>query len=248
MSSNFTHFRLMSVLLFLVFGLCSIYHSRAQSTDNHLIVLGEAVEEVPADQAMLTVNLSYTDEKDITLVYEQHKGARERLVAMLTELKVPTKDLHILQLLVRKERDYSMGGGGMGQPTEKFKGYQRVSVKFDDLKRYADVQQHLASNGFTDLTAAFSVSKQREIELRLFDQAVANAKEKADRLAKAISRTVKRIVRIGEAEENESVGNVRTTVFNPYMNNYMADPMRPVATIQQTFRSAAIVKVVYELN
>ncbi|SOD81121.1 SIMPL domain-containing protein [Spirosoma fluviale] len=222
--------------------------SSAQSTDNHLTVLGDASEEVPADQATLNVNLSYSDEKDITLVYEQHKTGRERLMALLTELRVPAKDIQLLQLMVRKERDFSMGGGGMGQPVEKFKGYQRIAIKFDDLKRYAQVQQRLASDGFIDLSSVFSVSNQREIELRLSDLAIAKAKEKAERMAKAISRTIKRVVRIGDIEETEAIGYVRANQNNIYMNSYTMDVNRPVSTIAQQFRLTTSVKVVFEMN
>ncbi len=216
--------------------------------DNHLVVSGEATEDVPADQATLNVNLTYSDEKDVTLVYEQHKAAREKLVGLLNELKVSAKDLQMLQLIVRKERDFSMMGGGMGPPVEKFKSYQRVSIKFNDLKQYAQVQQRLVSDGFSDMTSTFSVSNQQEIELRLSDKAVARAKEKADRLAKAISRSVKRVIRIGDLEENEPISGMRINLNNPYAVNFNGDPMRPAANIPQTFRFSTVVKIVFEMN
>ena len=246
MSIHYVQLRVLNLLFVLISLSFSTSEVLAQATDNHLTVVGDATEEVPADQAALTVNLSYSDEKDITLVYEQHKVGRERLVGLLTELKVPAKDLQFYQLLVRKERDYSMGGGGMGQAVEKFKGYQRVSIKFNDLKQYAQVQQRLASDGFNDMSSVFSVSNQRDIELRLYDQAVARAKEKADHLAKAVSRTIKRIVRIGDVEETEPIGFMRANMTN--INTYNVDAMRPVATIPQTFRYSSVVKIVFEMN
>ena len=237
--------------LFIFIGLLFQIHgtfAQPVDNDNHLVVSGEATEDVPADQATLNVNLTYSDEKDVTLVYEQHKAAREKLMGLLTELKVPTKDLQVLQLIVRKERDFSMMGGGMGPPVEKFKSYQRVSIKFNDLKQYERVQQRLVSDGFSDATSTFSVSNQREIELRLSEQAVARAKEKADRLAKAISRSVKRVVRIGDMEESEPISGIRINLNNPYLANFNGDPMRPAANIPQTFRFSAVVKIVFEMN
>ncbi|GAB3974503.1 hypothetical protein GCM10028806_30320 [Spirosoma terrae] len=227
-------------LLLLAIGYCTSLS--AQATNNHLTVLGEASEEVMADQATLNINLSFSDEKDITMVYEQHKAARERILAMLTELKVPAKDIQTQLLLVRKERDFSMGN----PPSDKFKGFQRVLIKFGDLKRYADIQQHIASNGFTDVATTFSLSNQRDIELRLFEQAVVNAQRKADRLAKAVSRSIKGIVRLGDTDENEVISTLRATTMLSYMNSYQTD--RPINAVQQTFRLNAVVKVVYELN
>ena len=231
MTSPACYSRVISALFVFVGLLFQPYGTLAQTTDNHLIVSGDATEEVSADQATLNVNLTYSDEKDITLVYEQHKAGRERLLGLLNELKVSAKDIQIFQLIVRKERDFSMGGGGMGQAAEKFKSYQRMTIKFNDLKQYAQVQQRLASDGFTDMGSAFSVSNQRDIELRLVDQAVARAKEKAERLAKAISRSIKRIVRIGDLEESEPVSSMRIILNNPYAANYGGDVTRPAATI-----------------
>lgn len=245
---RFLFLRVLGILFVFISLFFQSYGVLAQPTDNHLIVLGDATEEVSADQATLSINLTYSDEKDVTLVYEQHKAARERLIGLLNELKVPAKDLQLFQLIVRKERDFSMGGGGMGQSIDKFKSYQRANIKFNDLKQYAQVQQRLASDGFMDIASSFSVSNQREIELRLSDQAVARAKEKADRLAKAIARSIKRIVRIGDLEESEPIGFMRINLNNPMMNNYNGDAMRPAASVPQTFRFSAVVKVVFEMN
>ena len=136
----------------------------------------------------------------------------------------------------------------MGPPAEKFRGYQRVVVKFDDLKRFAIVQQHLSSNGFTDLNTVFSTSKQRETELKLYDQAVARAREKADRLAKAASRSVKRVVRIGDIDENEPMTMLRASMANQYMISYNQDPMRTGSANAQLLRISALVKVVFEMD
>ncbi|WP_338867998.1 SIMPL domain-containing protein [Spirosoma sp. SC4-14] len=218
----------------------------AQSTENHLTVTGKVTEEVPADEAVLTITLTHSDDKDITLVYEQNKAAREQLIGILTQLKVPSKDIQIYQVQVRKERDYSMGPG-MGQSSEKLKSYQRIAIHFSDLTRYGQVQQRLAADGFTDLSSTFSVSNPKDIELRLTELAVANAKEKADRLAKSFSRSIKRMVRIGDIEETEPIGFMLNN--NPYLNTvYTMDPMRQAAIVPQTFRYTAVVKVVFELN
>lgn len=217
----------------------------AQSVENRIVVLGDAIEEVPADQVTLNVNLSFSDERDIKLVYDEHRQARQQLTTLLTQLKVSATDIRFLQLMTRKGRDYR------GQPGERFTSYQRVLIKFRDLNQYAEAQQLLASNGFADLTAAFSVSNQREIELQLVDRAVARAQDKANRLVKAMSRSIKGIVRISDVGENESFYGYRDpNRLNQSQNvvNYDGDPVRQMTVIPQLFRYAAAVRVDFELN
>lgn len=62
----------------------------------------------------------------------------------------------------------------------------------------------MAASDFTDMTASFSVSNQRNIELRLLDKAFVHAQEKASQLAKAMRRSIKQVVRVSDVSENES--------------------------------------------
>lgn len=237
---------LRSALIICLFT-CSVYVPvKAQTPDNRILVLGDALEEVLANQVTLNVNLSYSDERDSKLAYAEHQQARQQLTALLNQLKVPAQDIRVLQLLSRKGRDYQRG-----QPGERFTTYQRVLINFNDLTQYAQVQQALTANGFTDLTATFSVSNQREIESRLLDKALARAQEKAAQLAKATSRTIERVVRISDVGENEGFYGYRDiNRNNPVQNpiNYDGDAIRQMAFTPQLFRYAAAVKVEFELN
>lgn len=220
--------------------------SLAQTIENRLVLFGDAVEEVSADQATLSINLTFSDERDMKLVYEEHKKARQQLTDLLNQLKVPAKDVRFSQLLTRRGRD-----NYRGQPGERATSYQRVLVKFTDLNQFGEVQQALTINGFTDLTATFSVSNQREIELRLMDKAVARAQEKANQSAKATSRTVRRILRISDVGENEGFYSYRDNFRNNQAQpgiGYDNDALRQMASIPQTFRFSAVVRVDFELT
>ena len=83
------------------------------------------------------------------------------------------------------------------------------------------------------------------------DRALARAQEKAAQLAKATSRSVKRVVRISDVGENEGFYGYRDiNRNNPVQSgvNYDGDIIRQMATIPQVFRYAAAVKVEFELN
>jgi uncharacterized protein YggE len=220
--------------------------SIAQSVENRLVLFGDASEEVPADQATLQVSLSFSDERDMKLVYEEHKKASQQLTDLLKQSKVPTKDIRFSQLLTRRGRD-----NYRGQPGERSTSYQKVFIKFTDLNQLGEVQQALTTSNFTDLITTFSVGNQRQIELRLMDKAIERAQEKANQAAKATSRTIKRIVRVSDVGENEGFYSYRQNFANNLSQNQMGydnDALRQMANIPQTFRISAVVRVDFELN
>lgn len=218
----------------------------AQTAENRMLILGDATEEVVANQATLSIGLVFSNEREMQPAYGEHEQARQKLTALLAELKVPTQDIRFLPLMSRKGRDFQRG-----QPGDRFTTYQRVLVKFNDLDQHFRVQQALTTNGFTDLTSTFAVSNQKEIENRLMDRALARAREKANQLAKATSRTVGRVVRVSDVSENESISYFRDPSRygnNPNPGYYDEDSFRRMAATQQIFRLGAALKVEFELE
>lgn len=246
LSSPFVKASRLVTVAILSIGLLSTAPGIAQSTENRLVLFGDAAEEVNADQATLQVSLSFSDERDMKLVYEEHKKARKQLTDLLNQFKVPVNSIRFSQLLTRRGRD-----NYRGQPGERATSYQRVLVKFTDLNQFEDVQQALTTGGFTDLITTFSVSNQRQIELRLMDKAIERAQEKANQAVKVTSRTIKRIVRISDVGENEGFYSYRENFRSNLPQNQMGydnDALRQMANVPQTFRISAVVRVDFELN
>ncbi|WP_198045009.1 SIMPL domain-containing protein [Spirosoma montaniterrae] len=218
----------------------------SQPVDNRILVLGDAFEDVPANQVTLTVNLSFSDERDVKLAFQEHQQAQQRLTSLLNQQKIPAQNIRFLEPLGRKGQTYLRGQAG-----DRFTTYQRVLLKFNDLSQFNQAQQLLTANGFTDLSAVFSVSNQREVENRLLDKALARAQEKATQLAKATQRSIKRVVRISDTSENEGFYAYRDqNRLNAQQNpvNYDNDAFRQMAMVTQVFRYAVAVKVEFELT
>ena len=244
--SQFVNITQTTRLAMLIGLILSTAPSPAQSVENRLVLFGDAAEEVPADQATLQVNLSFSDERDMKLVYEEHRKASQQLSGLLNQLKVPARDIRFSQLLSRRGRDIYRS-----QPGERATSYQRVLIRFTDLGQLETVQQALTTGGFTDLNATFSVSNQREIELRLMDKAIARAQEKANQAAKASSRSIKRIIRVSDVGENEGFYSYRENFRSNLPQNqinYDNDAMRQMVSVPQVFRFSAVVRVDFELN
>ena len=233
----------LGILLFISVAGASAF---AQPLDNRILVLGDAFEEVAVNQATLNVNLSYNDERDSKLAYQEHQEAKQRLISLLSQQRIPAQNIRFLQLLSRKGQNYQRGG-----PGERFTTYQRVIIQFNNLAPFEQAQQALTAAGFTDLSASFSVSNPREVETRLLDKALARALEKATQLAKATGRSIKRVVRVSDTSENEGFYGYREVNRNgPSQNavSYDNDSFRQMALVPQLFRYAAAVKVEYELS
>lgn len=230
----------LTILLCLFFG----RSATAQSADNRLIALGDATMDVLADQALLTINLSYGDDKDASLVYEVHQLNQQKLAGILKDLNVAGKDVSYAQLLTRKERDFSMNNGG--GPQDRIRSFQQVNVTINDMKLFAALQRRLVSDGFTDVSTTFRVSNQRELENQLLLKAIVRAREKADLMAKAVSRTVKRVIRLGDAEESEAVNSRNLFGGNPTGNQPRY--AMPLNQTTQLIRLATQVKMVVELE
>ncbi|MBC8156323.1 MAG: SIMPL domain-containing protein [Bacteroidetes bacterium] len=231
---------------FLTILLCLFlrHSASAQQADNRLIAMGDATMEVMADQAIMSINLSYGDDKDASLVYELHQISQQKLAGILKDLNVAGKDIVYAQLLTRKERDYSAANGG--GPQDRIKSFQQVSVVINDMKQFAAVQRRLMSDGLTDISTVFKVSNQPELENQLLARAIGRAREKADLMAKAVSRTVKRVIRLGDAEESEAINSRNLFGGNPALN-----PPRYAVPLNQTtqlVRLTTVVKMVVELD
>ena len=83
------------------------------------------------------------------------------------------------------------------------------------------------------------------------DKAIERAQEKANRAAKATSRTIRRIMRISDVGENEGFYSYRENFRSNLPQNqigYDNDALRQMANIPQTFRFSAVVRVDFELN
>ncbi len=219
---------------------------QAQMAPNRITVLGDAYEEVTANEVTVLVELSYDDDKDAQVAYQEHQDALQQLTTLLEDSKVAKGNIRFLPLQSRKGQNFRQG-----QPAQQFTTYQQVLIDFNDLGQYDQVQRLLMTSGFSDLMTDFSVSNEREIEMRLMDEALARAKEKASRLAKASSRSIKRIVSMSDVGESENLYGYREySRRNPYQQavNYENDPVRQMKISPRVFKFAAAVKVVYELE
>ena len=225
------------LLPFLAFG-------QSIHPDNRIIVLGEASIDIPADKVIFNIQLKFTDSTDIKVAYEKHKAAENSFVNFLKEANVPNKNIAYTLISVGKEMVYDAE-----ERTRhlEFGTQQNVSVTLEDIKKYAEFMMKLISAGFTDVNVSFTSSKANDFQEVLIQKAIEVARKKAGAMAKASNREIKKIVKVSDTEETDSVflyGDTRITSDFAVVANSESN----ITEIPQTISKTYSVKVVFALK
>ncbi|KAA3436644.1 SIMPL domain-containing protein [Rufibacter hautae] len=212
------------------------------SPENRIVVLGAASMETPADRVTFHVYLSTIDTFSLDKVYEQHKLLEAKVFKILNEFHVPSQKVkYSLFSVVRRPSVY---GPANGNEVLVFEGTQEVTFTIDAIKDYPSIQEKLIRAGVHNFNSSFSSSKEEAMKKEVLAKAVAAAKEKAEIIASAAERKVKRIVKVAETDESDPT-------FSNYAGNGItaSAPMQgSLVDISQNVSVSITVKVVFELK
>ncbi|WP_165372080.1 SIMPL domain-containing protein [Emticicia agri] len=209
--------------------------------DNRIIVVGEASIDIPADNVVFNIQLKFTDSTDIKVAYSKHKNAENLLVNFLKENGVPNKNITYTPISVGKAMVYNTGKRDI-----EFGTLQSVSVRLEDVKKYAEFMMKLISAGFTDVNVSFTSSKENDFQDVLIQKAIEVAGKKAEAMAKASKRAIKKILKVSDTGETDS-----TFIYRDANNfNDMSDMASEnnITEIPRTINKRYRVKVVFALK
>lgn len=230
---------LLLLLPFLTFGQL-IY------PENRIVVLGEASIDIPADKVVFNIQLKFTDSTDIKVAYAKHKSAESSLVNFLKEANIPNKNISYTLISVGREMVYN--GDGRNNHME-FGTRQNISVTLEDIKKYAEFMMKLVSAGFTDVKVSFTSSKENDFQDLLIQKAIEVARKKAEAMAKTANREIKKIVRVSDTDETDSIflhneNMVQTAAYYSVIEGAESN----IIEIPQTIRKSYSIKVVFALK
>ncbi|MFC6998644.1 SIMPL domain-containing protein [Rufibacter roseus] len=238
----------MKKYVFLLLSLISFSVSaQVISPENRIVVLGEASVEAPADQVQFSITLHTRDSLSLDSVYIKHKRLENKVVRILKELNIPSNKISYTLFAVGKRPDYDRGDEKV---VWYFEGTQDVSFTVDSIMTYSAIQDKLIREGVITFSSNFKSSKEQEIKKEVLTKAVEAAKAKAETLATAANRKLKRIVKVADADESDPV-------FRNYSRVEVADyAISAPATMEggslieipQSVSVSATVKVVFELK
>jgi uncharacterized protein len=177
-------------LFFLLFiALCGFKATAQQSLENRIAVNGEALIDIPVDQVIFTIQLQSIDSTSIAKVYEKHKATEKKIVKVLKDLKIADKNVCYSLFSIGRQRDYE-------GKNWYYMGSQTLTFKLDSVALYAEVQKRLILEGFGEFGSSFNVRNLEPHETKALQKAIEAAKKKAQLLAVASDRKIKRIVTV----------------------------------------------------
>ncbi len=218
-----------------------------QSNKDQIVVIGTASVEIPADIVILKITLSFGDKIDGRKAYELHKQAEQKLITLLNKLEIHDSAITYSLLTINPNEDYNYKY--QDSVRKNYTTNQVVQISFRDLPKYASTQLDLISNGFTTINASFGSSKEIEAIEMATQKAVEQAKLKAQIIAKASGRKIKKILKIMDTEESEPI-------IRPFFLEYERFNRLPVAgvvvqqliDIPQNIKVSKQVKMILELQ
>lgn len=146
---------------------------------------GEAM--VPADIIHFHINIT-TSGRTPSEVFEEHKRQERYLAGLIREMGIDESKLTFQPIQI---------GSRQMRETVDYTSSQQVRLELEDFELYEQLQVRLIENGFENFRGQFSSTKLDEGEKEALELAVANAREKAERIAALMGKN------LGEVREIE---------------------------------------------
>jgi uncharacterized protein YggE len=173
----------------------------AQTQQEKIQVTAEAEIELPADQVLLQVHLNYRDYENVKTAFDQHKAAEAKLLKLIKDLKIPASDVQYSLMSFNRQMEYQADS----KMREYYLTQQTVTILLKDIKSYPDVVIRLVNGGFTNVSTGFTSSKLKDFPEELLQKAVAQAKKKAEVIAKAANRKLGFVTYVTDTAKNDPV-------------------------------------------
>jgi len=223
---------IVSRVLFALF-VAALALAPAQAAEKLVTVTGEATVAVAPDTAMIRLGVS-TQEKTAREASEANAKQMTAVLAAIKDTGVADRDIQTSRLSLQPQYDPNKSG------TARLTGFQasnQVTVRIRDIDKLPTVLDRAITAGANEMSGIeFVVSEQSKLLDQARDDAIADARRKADLYAKAAGAKLGRVVSIteeGSAPPPRPIQALRAGAV-------------PIAPGEQTLR--AIVTVSYELS
>jgi uncharacterized protein YggE len=167
-----------------------------------LLVQGEAKTEVRPDKATLSVYVSAFDPQS-EIAVETVQKQLVRLLGTLKKYSIPDEAITSFNLVKEVERDRK------DRVEMEIVGYhvsRRLKVDLLDISQFAELIADIARlDNVSSLNAEFDVTNRDAIEVRLMNEAGADARRSAENLVQGMSRQVGSVYAISESSFRSSI-------------------------------------------
>ena len=199
----------MKLLLLLCLALpTTLFAQSGLPSEPYLYVQGKAEIEKPADMVTLRFDLVARN-ADQTKANQEVQAKANKIFALLKERKIGENDVIAADL--KSEPQYEKED--LGRKQGKVVGYavtRSFSVKVRDVTMFARLVDEVLGIGGTEFSGVDpGLSKEKEVRDEIFDKAVANAREQADKTLKAMGMKIDSLFAISPVSFSE----IRTRMF-----------------------------------
>jgi len=165
-----------------------------------IVTAGEGMVRIAPDQAFVSI----TAESRARLPREAQRLNAEAMTAVQQKLKAAgfTGDaVRTLQLELQPQYDYSNGK----QTLREYLARNTIEVRVEPVERVGDVTDLAVGSGATSVSnIRFELKDRHAVEQKALQEAVTQARARADAIAQAANRTIDRIVRIEDQLQTEA--------------------------------------------
>src|SRR5262245_3095078 len=212
---------------------CTVGLSQAHATEKLVTVTGEATVAVAPDTAMIRIGVT-SQEKTAREAGEANAKQMTAVLAAIKDAGIAERDIQTSRLSLQPQYDPNKSG------TARLTGFQatnQVTVRIRDIDKLPAVLDRAIAAGANEMSGIeFVVSEQSKLLDQARDDAIADARRKAELYAKAAGAKLGNVVSISE----------EGPAAQPRPMQAMRAGAAPIAPGEQTLRS--IVTVSYELT
>ncbi|MDR8390532.1 SIMPL domain-containing protein [Aliifodinibius sp. S!AR15-10] len=158
--------------------------SNAQQQQEHVVSITTSGEvELPADIIQFNINLN-AEQDTPQKAYDLHKKREKVLVKLLDKYDVAEENIRFQPISINKGYTDEFRAGQGRERIPVYRTNQQVSLTLKNFDVYEKIQVTLIENGFDQFNGNFLSSDQTKGEDDALRQAIKEAKNKADIIAK----------------------------------------------------------------
>lgn len=166
---------------------------------NTISVSGTGTAKGSPDIATVNIGVM-TRNDDPTKAVNENNGKMNAIMNAMKELGVEAKDIQTTNFSIRAEQQYDQKGK---ITNVTYVANNSVSITVRDLNKVGEVLGKSVSNGANSINGVnFGVSDPEKLQTQARDKAMANAKAKADQMAKAAGASIDKVMTISEVSYN----------------------------------------------
>ena len=222
---------LVSRILFVFFA-ATVALGPARAVEKLVTVTGEATVAIAPDAAVIRIGVT-SQEKTAREASDANAKQMTAVLAAIKDTGIAERDIQTSRLSLQPQYDPNKGGNAR---LTGFQANNQVTVRIRDIDKLATVLDRAIASGANEMSGIeFVVSEQSKVLDQARDDAIADARRKAELYAKAAGAKLGSVVSISE----------EGPAPQPHPIQAMRAGAVPIAPGEQTLRS--IVTVSFEL-